>query len=56
MGGAEGGEKANLKTRTTEDKQTLLGKHLNNVQDLVEDLREGGGLFGGNVEPGRCLN
>jgi hypothetical protein len=32
--------------RTTEDKQNLLGKHLSNVQDLVEDLREGGGVFG----------
>lgn len=35
------------KTRTTEEKQALLGKHLNNVQDLVEDLREGGDLFAG---------
>jgi len=33
-------------TRTTEEKQVLLGKHLSNVQDLVEDLREGGGVFG----------
>ncbi|KAL6251751.1 hypothetical protein RBB50_001961 [Rhinocladiella similis] len=32
--------------RTIEEKQTLLGKHLSNVQDLVEDLREGGGVFG----------
>lgn len=49
VGGGEGGEKVNTKTRTTEDKQGLLSKHLSNVQDLVEDLREGGGLFGGNV-------
>jgi Cell division control protein 14, SIN component len=49
VGGGEGVEKVNQKTRTTEDKQRLLGKHLSNVQDLVEDLREGGGLFGGNV-------
>ncbi|KAL9111736.1 MAG: hypothetical protein Q9227_003795 [Pyrenula ochraceoflavens] len=27
-------------TRTTEEKQGLLGKYLNNVEDLVEDLRE----------------
>ncbi|EXJ65856.1 uncharacterized protein A1O5_11097 [Cladophialophora psammophila CBS 110553] len=33
-------------TRTTEEKQSLLGRHLSNVQDLVEDLREGGGVFG----------
>lgn len=49
VGGQEAGEKANQKTRTTEDKQKLLGKYLSNVQDLVEDLREGGGLFGGSV-------
>lgn len=34
------------KTRSTEDKQEMLGKYLNNVQDLVEDLKEGGGPFG----------
>jgi hypothetical protein len=49
VGGSAGADKVNQKTRTTEDKQRLLGKHLSNVQDLVEDLREGGGLFGGNV-------
>ncbi|KAK4952738.1 hypothetical protein LTR10_009545 [Elasticomyces elasticus] len=27
-------------TKTTEDKQKLLGKHLNNVAELVRDLRE----------------
>lgn len=27
-------------TRTTEEKQALLGRYLNNVQDLVEDLKE----------------
>ena len=47
VGGGEGGEEINQKTRTTEDKQRLLGRHLSNVQDLVEDLKEGGGLFGG---------
>ena len=36
-------------TRTTEEKQNLLGKHLSNVQDLVEDLKEGGGVFGVGV-------
>jgi hypothetical protein len=29
-----------LKTRTTEEKQALLGRYLNNVEDLVDDLRE----------------
>ena len=27
-------------TRTTEEKQALLGRYLNNVHDLVEDLKE----------------
>lgn len=27
-------------SRTTEEKQGLLGRYLNNVEDLVEDLRE----------------
>lgn len=27
-------------TKTTEEKQGLLGRHLSNVEDLVEDLRE----------------
>ncbi len=35
----------NGKTKSTEDKQLMLGKYLSNVQDLVEDLSEGGGLF-----------
>ena len=35
-----------ISTKSTEEKQEMLGKYLNNVQDLVEDLREGGGLFG----------
>ncbi|MCJ1306834.1 hypothetical protein MMC25_000477, partial [Agyrium rufum] len=29
-----------IDTRSTEEKQALLGKYLNNVEDLVEDLRE----------------
>lgn len=49
VGGGEAADNVNSKIRTTEDKQRLLGKHMSNVQDLVEDLREGGGLFGGNV-------
>ena len=28
------------KTRTTEEKQAMLGRYLSNVEDLVEDLRE----------------
>jgi len=47
VGAGEGVEENNQKTRTIEDKQRLLGRHLSNVQDLVEDLKEGGGLFGG---------
>jgi hypothetical protein len=51
VGGGEAGvsETGDSETRTTEEKQRLLGKHLSNVKDLVEDLREGGGLFGGSV-------
>lgn len=41
-----GEQKTDGKTRTTEEKQDMLSKHLNNVQDLVEDLKEGGGPFG----------
>lgn len=32
---------ARTDTKTTEEKQALLGKYLSNVEDLVEDLREG---------------
>lgn len=40
-GGAGGGEGGGTKkTRTMEEKQKLLGRYLNNVEDLVEDLRE----------------
>lgn len=42
--GAE--SRSDEKTRTTEEKQDMLSKYLNNVQDLVEDLKEGGGPFG----------
>lgn len=38
--GAYGGGKAHRDTRTTDEKQALLGRHLNNVEDLVEDLKE----------------
>lgn len=48
--GADGAKSTNGDTRTTEEKQTLLGKYLANVQDLVEDLREGGGVFGAGVK------
>lgn len=27
-------------TKTTEEKQTLLGRYLSNVEDLVQDLRD----------------
>lgn len=29
-------------TKTTEEKQVLLGKYFSNVEDLVQDLRENG--------------
>lgn len=35
-------------TKTTEEKQALLGKYLSNVEDLVEDLKETA-PFGGTV-------
>ena len=35
-----GGDGGGRGTKTTEEKQGLLGRHLNNVEDLVEDLRE----------------
>ena len=39
VNGTEGGQ-GSEGTRTTEEKQGLLGKYLSNVEDLVEDLRE----------------
>ncbi|MCJ1462654.1 hypothetical protein MMC07_001257 [Pseudocyphellaria aurata] len=44
-GAGVNGEEGN--TRTTEEKQKLLGRYLNNVEDLVEDLRESA-PFGAN--------
>ena len=35
-------------TKSTEEKQGLLGKYLSNVEDLVEDLRESA-PFGASV-------
>ncbi|EXJ93270.1 hypothetical protein A1O1_01662 [Capronia coronata CBS 617.96] len=46
VNGTDGGQKPTGDTRTTHEKQNLLGKYLANVQDLVEDLKEGGGVFG----------
>ncbi|KAJ5046153.1 hypothetical protein NUH16_002978 [Penicillium rubens] len=37
---ANAASKANRDTRTTDEKQALLGRYLNNVEDLVEDLKE----------------
>lgn len=34
-------ERNQLGTKTTEEKQALLGRYLSNVEDLVQDLREG---------------
>ena len=45
-GGGAGDDEAS--TRTTEEKQALLGRYLNNVEDLVEDLRESA-LFGVSI-------
>jgi hypothetical protein len=36
-------------TRTTDEKQALLSKHLHNVEDLVVDLREAQAAFGGDL-------
>lgn len=38
--GANNGGGTNRDTRTTDEKQALLGRYLNNVEDLVEDLKE----------------
>lgn len=46
VNGPEAAKGSDGETRTTDEKQNLLGKHLSNVQDLVEDLKEGGGVFG----------
>jgi hypothetical protein len=35
-----GGKEAGKETKTTEEKQKLLGRHLNNVAELVQDLQE----------------
>jgi len=63
VGGAYGGEVGGLQrspskrlgsgvgvkgTKTTEEKQGLLGRYLSNVEDLVEDLRESA-PFGASV-------
>lgn len=45
IGGVEKTTAESSKTRSMEEKQELLGKYLGNVDDLVEDLREGGGPF-----------
>lgn len=47
--GADGGRDHKDKSvRTTDEKQALLGRYLNNVEDLVEDLKETS-PFGGKV-------
>ena len=45
LGSSEG---ASGITKSTEEKQALLGRHLSNVEDLVEDLRESA-PFGANI-------
>lgn len=39
-GGRKRADSDSETTRTTEEKQTLLARYLNNVNELVEDLRE----------------
>lgn len=39
-------KKGEGRTKSSEEKQNILSKYLNNVQDLVDDLKEGGGPFG----------
>lgn len=38
--GSRSSANGNRDTRTTDEKQALLGRYLNNVADLVEDLKE----------------
>lgn len=38
--GANRGDNVDRDTRMTDEKQALLGRYLNNVEDLVEDLKE----------------
>ncbi|KAF2490075.1 cell division control protein 14 [Lophium mytilinum] len=40
VSGDGGGDEPKSGTRSTEEKQRLLGRYLNNVDDLVDDLRE----------------
>ncbi|KAK5004099.1 hypothetical protein LTR28_009346 [Elasticomyces elasticus] len=47
-GGDDGGEDGERITRTTEEKQRMLGRYLNNVDELVQDLR-GNAPFGAAV-------
>jgi hypothetical protein len=47
-GGGSPAHSREAETRTTEEKQALLGRHLSNVEDLVEDLRENA-VFGANL-------
>ncbi|EEP79564.1 conserved hypothetical protein [Uncinocarpus reesii 1704] len=47
-GGTDPGHEGSADTKSTEEKQALLGKYLSNVEDLVEDLKETA-PFGGSV-------
>lgn len=40
VSGGGGGPNSARDTRTTNEKQAMLGRYLNNVEDLVEDLKE----------------
>ncbi len=45
VGDAAATTKVGVNTKSTEEKQHMLGKYLTNVSDFVEDLKEGPGLF-----------
>lgn len=48
ISGANNGDTGDRDTRKTDEKQALLGRYLNNVEDLVEDLK-GTAPFGATV-------
>lgn len=50
---SSGSSEGDGETRTTEEKQALLGKYLSNVEDLVQDLREHRPFGGSGVGIGR---
>lgn len=47
--GLEVGGEESTKTRSRKEKEKMLGRYLDNVGDLVEDMEEGSGLGGAAV-------